>query len=764
MTEHKKYISQLNSFSNCGVWRDFNNQSNVELAPKTLIYGFNGTGKTTLSRALSSLKEGKLDEKLPSNTKFEIKISDDSTIGSENLRNPFENNFLVFNQDFIEKNFEWVEGKAEGIAYISEANLEKKAAYEQSCTKYDEALQKLETCNEGRKKADQANSSFKTYTAKRIRELAPSTRHTQSYDARKIDPAYAEREYTEADMLSGDMLKTQQMLLGQDAPLPTINKMKGIKEGIQEWFQTTLYLLIETPGSVAISDLEQHPSMLEWAAIGGRYHAEQALENCLLCGNRFSKSRKEQLRQLYDGAWNAFSENLTKAKQDCEAFRDSFREQYGAIPKDSEFQPDQRKPAETAITAVKSRIEEIGKLINEMLAALEQKQSLPTAGEIPDSISAFEFSSWQEETRKQIDNLNAVITTHNKASEDFEKQQQDAFLAIRNHVLADERNTQSEVKKACIETKEAEEKVAAEVRTSETQRDTLHNELSNHGIGAEKLNALLAMYLGHNDIQLNALDIGYQIIRANGKVAENLSEGEKTALSFCYFLTLFSAEGRDPKDLVLVIDDPISSLDTSAQTHALSLLNRLTKKCAQTIILTHNLSFMNMIKREYQNLQKRNSENKVSALLALDCRNSTENPDERKTILTKLDPLLADYDTEYHFLFNLVYQASEVGHSQHQYLLPNSTRKLLEMFTAFIAPDEPNFTAALMRNHEQLKDKLELKALERLVQIGSHGSLDGISTPPSLTIEEAIKASQAAMLFIKVLSPVHFKSMKKLTI
>ena len=655
-----------------------------------------------------------------------------------------------------------MDGKAEGIAYISEANLEKKNAYELCCTKYDEALEILEKCNDARKKADQANSSFKTSTAQRIRELALSTKQTQSYDARKIDPAYAEREYVESDKLSADELKTQQMLLGQDAPLPSIAKISRTKEGLEEWFQATLSLLRETPGSVAISDLEQHPSMLEWVAKGGRYHAEQELKNCLLCGNEFSDHRKEQLRQLYDGAWKKFSEDLEKIRQECEGFRDIFIEQMGAIPKYNEFQPDQRKNAETTITETSKLLKEIEKLVNEMLVVIERKQSLPTTTDIPNNISEFEIHIWQEKTQEQIDELNSIIATHNKASEDFEKQQKEAFLAIRNHVLADERHMQTEVKKACIETKDANDKAAAEAKRINAQRNTLHNELSNHGIGAEKLNFLLAMYLGHRDIQLNALDVGYQIIRANGKAAENLSEGEKTALSFCYFLTLFSAEGRNPKNLVLVIDDPISSLDTSAQTHALSLLNRMTKKCVQTILLTHNLSFMNMVKREYQNLQNRNPDNKVSALLALDCRVSTENADERKTTLTKLDPLLSDYDTEYHFLFKLVYQASEEGHSPHQYLLPNSTRKLLEMFSAFIAPDEPNFTAALMRNHEQLKDKLELRALERLIQIGSHGTLDGISTPPSLTIEEAIKASQAAMLFIKELSPVHFKAMKKL--
>lgn len=55
------------------------------------------------------------------------------------------------------------------------------------------------------------------------------------------------------------------------------------------------------------------------------------------------------------------------------------------------------------------------------------------------------------------------------------------------------------------------------------------------------------------------------------------------AVSFCYFLTQLAAEGRKAENLILVIDDPISSLDTAARTYAYSLMTRMTKKCAQVI-------------------------------------------------------------------------------------------------------------------------------------------------------------------------------------
>ena len=237
-----------------------------------------------------------------------------------------------------------------------------------------------------------------------------------------------------------------------------------------------------------------------------------------------------------------------------------------------------------------------------------------------------------------------------------------------------------------------------------------------------------------------------------------LSEGERTAVSFCYFLTQLAAEGRKLEDLVLVIDDPISSLDTAARTYAFSLMTRMTKKCAQVIVLTHNTSFMNMVKREFQNLHRRDENKWGKALLSLECRTSGVG-DERVTSLVQMHKLLVNYDSEYHYLFHLVSNAATTGETDKLFLLPNATRKLLEMFATFCSPGRPKFADALGEYQEKVKDKLDVRALERLVQIESHGTIDGLGTLPDLTLEEAIRAAKAGINFIKEVGEDHYKKM-----
>ena len=94
----------------------------------------------------------------------------------------------------------------------------------------------------------------------------------------------------------------------------------------------------------------------------------------------------------------------------------------------------------------------------------------------------------------------------------------------------------------------------------------------------------------------------YQIKREDGRLANStLSEGEVTFITFLYYLQ--RAKGATDKGLisherVLVIDDPISSLDSSVLFVVSTLLKELIKNVKnnignvkQIIVLTHNVYF-----------------------------------------------------------------------------------------------------------------------------------------------------------------------------
>lgn len=94
----------------------------------------------------------------------------------------------------------------------------------------------------------------------------------------------------------------------------------------------------------------------------------------------------------------------------------------------------------------------------------------------------------------------------------------------------------------------------------------------------------------------------YTIIRSNGDVAtETLSEGERTFITFLYFAQSLQGSPQDeaePNDLVAVIDDPISSLDSDVLYAVSTLVRRIvedvtagTGRVRQLLLMTHNAHF-----------------------------------------------------------------------------------------------------------------------------------------------------------------------------
>lgn len=99
----------------------------------------------------------------------------------------------------------------------------------------------------------------------------------------------------------------------------------------------------------------------------------------------------------------------------------------------------------------------------------------------------------------------------------------------------------------------------------------------------------------------------YTLRRQDGSaVGQTLSEGEATFVALLYFLQALEAEcverGSRQRPVVAVIDDPVSSLDSSISHHAAVLIKRLTKfaaeaknALAQLLILTHSTYFYRQV-------------------------------------------------------------------------------------------------------------------------------------------------------------------------
>ncbi|MGL2704573.1 AAA family ATPase [Helicobacter pylori] len=143
-----------------------------------------------------------------------------------------------------------------------------------------------------------------------------------------------------------------------------------------------------------------------------------------------------------------------------------------------------------------------------------------------------------------------------------------------------------------------------------------------------------------------------EMILENSEAEMILSGGEKTTLAFAYFLARLKLfyKKEDLKDLVVIIDDPISSLDEQRIYNTSNIVAKINQELAgealkdedkaQVFVLTHNHTFMarliNMVGKHARYFQLERNQNQLKIV----CKNE----------------VVGYFDTFYLLLFKEVYE------------------------------------------------------------------------------------------------------------
>ncbi|GAA7697743.1 AAA family ATPase [Helicobacter pylori] len=143
-----------------------------------------------------------------------------------------------------------------------------------------------------------------------------------------------------------------------------------------------------------------------------------------------------------------------------------------------------------------------------------------------------------------------------------------------------------------------------------------------------------------------------EMILENSEAEMILSGGEKTTLAFAYFLVRLKLfyKKEDLKDLVVIIDDPISSLDEQRIYNTSDIVAKINQELAgealkdedkaQVFVLTHNHTFMarliNMVGKHARYFQLERNQNQLKIV----CKNE----------------VVGYFDTFYLLLFKEVYE------------------------------------------------------------------------------------------------------------
>jgi wobble nucleotide-excising tRNase len=725
-----------------------------------LIYGFNGVGKSTLSRMFAAVQSGKVHAKLPANCTFELELSNGKRLAYPKSHCGLEKTVCVFNGDFIAENLRWDDGVATPVFYISSDQAEAAAQL-----KKDEA--DLPTLNErydGEAKVvrerEKAFSDFKRITA---RTIAEALRHGKRYEASQYSADVEKIKITSSDVLAQPDLEAAIATCARSEAPAKVSQVAVPAETIMEVIEAAKVLGSKSIGTIIVDGLEQHPQMVPWVKEGHAYHVKNHLAECLYCGEKIPEARKEILTKAFDAEFANFVIQVNTAHQQGSSCLEALAIARAAIPAAAQLSAEFQPPFKAAAPKLVEALEKLDPFVEGAVEQLRERKAVPTTV-VEDTLPSLdEVRALVAEVAGCLSAVNGICEQHSKMVDDFIAHQETARDKIRRHYIAVNAEEYGAHLAAIGEAESASEAASGKVAELRTRIGELRARVQQHGPAADKINALVRSYLGHGELTIVAVSEGFELHRNSAIVTGAPSEGEKTAIALCYFLSTLEADDRKVKDLVIVLDDPISSLDTKAMNFACALIRNRLSAAAQLFVLTHNQHCMNEFKKEWKG--RATADPATASLKFIDVKVEAAGGG-RSSSLVDLPKHLREYESEYHYLFEKVLALETVGeaHFDYAFMMPNVLRRVLEIFLAFKVPRSGNIGDKLRTLCEKYPNlnKDRLMALERLSHVESHSdNLDDLITQSSMTIEESRDANAALIHLMSEVDEGHLAGLRK---
>ena len=696
-------ISQLKQF---GIFADFNGTKLEKFRQYNLVYGWNGTGKSTLSNLFSCLEHRSLTPRF-STAKFSIALENGDAITEVSL--PTSSlNIQVFNQHFIHENIDW-DKSVKSILLIAKDKITDLQRLE----KLKEELQSKKKSHDDKrsdvKKQRDALDKFLTNAAKKMKlglqAIDTSDNYYLNYDRRKLTSFIAKN--SDAIAKSASILTDEKVINLTNAAKPDqIPSVSFSPIFIQaDYFKKAAVrirdLIASTAVNQAIQRLTDNPEIRDWVQAGLRIHKHHDSKSCEFCGSAYTPLRAEALANHFSKEFTEFQNRLQNAAL--------WIESQGApviqLPAAADFYKEFSAEFEALRKLYEAAAERINQQIEYWRGALKSKITDPSATsiQIADVIEE-DIVNFNE----VLNSLVELVGKHNNKTSNFKAETSKSKLALELHFAAAEVQDFDYAgnEKKCNDLETDAENDSKEALKIGKKVAELEQFLSNEAFGAKEFNDILHRFIGRSELCLkfNPEKMGYEIIR-NGAGAHdgNLSEGEKTAIAFVYFITKLKENGNDIKKTIIVVDDPVSSFDSNHLFHAYSFLRTQCTGALQLFVLTHNFTYFKLVRDWFAGVN-RNRKNKGNAENCCFYKLDASPSSPRFSVLVNADDSLKDYGSEYHYIFKRLYEYEKHAtlNRDEAFLTANLARKLMESFFAFKFPKRRSDIGQLM--DEGLKD------------------------------------------------------------
>ncbi|WP_019601167.1 AAA family ATPase [Teredinibacter turnerae] len=678
-----KNIQKLKKF---GIFQNHTNAYAKDFGKYNLFYGWNGSGKSTLSGVFRCVENSTASSKFPS-SEFTVSVDNGAPITQANVANS-DLNIYTFNHDFIDENISW-DSVVKSILLVDKEKIEER-----------EKLEKLKKEQETDTKAHSIEakairilegdiSKFGTDSARHMKtslqSIDTTDRYYLNYDKRKFENFI--NDNLEASKSDAPLLDDQKIVELTNAAKPdqkspiTFNKHAINQETFSKAKERLDDLLKTSVVSQTIQRLVDHGDIKSWVESGLDLHKRHDTNQCEFCGNTITEERTKQLEAHFNDDYKAFQNRLESA----DSWLASQYIQPPTLPAASDFYDEFKNGYNEARTALEKAITGLNEEIMVWHDVLKDKTANPLeTGLKVEAISESSVKAFND----AMTAIGAAVDKHNHKSGNFKEETDKAKKQLELHYATTEVKSfgYHDKKKEVVDRTAANGTLKTTINTRNAEIRTLEDSLSNEGVGADQFNESLHKFLGRSELTLrfNPDKKGYKILRNDSEQVDgNLSEGEKTAIAFVYFITKLKENDNNIEDTIVVVDDPISSFDSNHLFHAYSFMKMNCEKAKQLFVLTHNFTFFKLVRDWISRKNKRDNQNIANFYVV-----KANNEVPRTSTYADAEAALTLYNSEYHYIFSRLHSLKnqQVLETDDHFLAANLSRKLLESFLSFKFP------------------------------------------------------------------------------
>ncbi len=561
-----------------------------EFKKVNFIYGANGSGKTTISKLIDN----------PSDTLFS------SCILSWRAGLPLK--ALVYNKDFRDTNFG--EGNINGVFTIGKATKEEIETISKMVTE-------LSAIKERGIKVKESLDSV----------ISDKTKHTDTFRDELWQNVYKRYENVFKEAFRGFLQKElfKAEILNQFQNNSEIPKTyEELKEKADTIFISTRVLMqpisaidftrileIENENiwkkkiigktDVEIAKLIQRLNINDWVNEGKSYLQEDT--TCPFCQQpTITEDFRRQLEAYFDESFNIDTTLIKKLTQEYDRLTNNLLSILDGI-----------ESTEINKTETKLQTEKYSAYLKTLsVQFISNRELLKNKLKEPSrSIELIVTKEQLEVINQLITDANLAIEGHNHIIVNYNRERSDLIKAIWKYLIDEYRDKIRAFNKKDGGFQKGINALTEKHRQLQTDWSTLNMKIkeANKNVtsvqpSVDEINKILKQYGFTNfEIVPSSTDKNqYQIQREDKSIAQStLSEGEITFITFLYFLQLAKGSKKREtvtEDRILVVDDPISSLDSTVLFVVSSLLKEIIKSIKndegnikQLIILTHNVYF-----------------------------------------------------------------------------------------------------------------------------------------------------------------------------